>query len=225
MSDADGYSDIGKYGGKLYRSGVGSSCSWNDNNCYKGSCSLSSCAGTSCILTCNFKLWFHADPTDSGTWASEWWEVKLDVLDSYNIEDSGTTSQELNSLQALSVSPSSFDYGTLNPGENTGTLNQTTTITNTGNIAIDAYIYGTDLTSGSDNIPISYQEYSTSSGVSYGSGVDATSSSSNLVELDLSKPTSHPSNSTDDVYWGLEIPIPQPAGNYSGTITFSATND
>lgn len=227
VTDEDGYSDIKCVEGKLYRRGVGSGCLSDDNNCYKDpSCATSSCEETSCVAACEYYVWFHADPTDSGEWQDDAWEAYIIAVDFQGASGTNTSDVvELLSLLALDVSPSLFSYGRLAPGDNTGTLNQTTTITNTGNVAIDAYIYGTDLESVGNSIAVDQQEYSTSSGVSYGSGTDATSSSSNLVELDLSKPTSHPSTSTDDVYWGLGVPTPQPAGDYRGTTTFSAVGD
>jgi len=45
------------------------------------------------------------------------------------------------------------------------------------------------------------------------------------LELDMSKPTSHPSTSTDDIYWGLAIPSGQNPGVYTGTSTFGAKSD
>lgn len=74
-------------------------------------------------------------------------------------------------------------------------------------------------------IPVENQEWSTSTSVSYGSGTDATSSSDYAVELDLSRPTSHPSTSTDDTYWGIGIPSGQAMGTYSGTTTYEAKAD
>lgn len=74
-------------------------------------------------------------------------------------------------------------------------------------------------------IPVGYQEWSTSSSWSYGSGTALTTSTSNAVELDLPKPTSHPSTSTDDVYWGIGIPATTSQGTYKGTTTFGVKSD
>ena len=88
-------------------------------------------------------------------------------------------------------------------------------------------LYGIgDVAVATDVIPVGYQEWSTSTSVSYASGTDLTSSTSTVVELDLSKPTAHsPNTSTDDIYWGLGVPAGIEAGTYSGTTTFEAKAD
>ncbi len=231
ISDTDGISDISTTTGKLYRSGVGSGCSADDNNCYIDSiCATTTpCAATSCTAICNYDVWFHADPTDAGDYSDEWWDAWIKVIDTENASSSATsTGVEMNTLRALNVTStanSTINYGSLNPGDDTGTLSETTTVTDTGNAAIDIYLYGVDMATGSYSIAVGQQEYSTSSGVSYASGTDLTTATITAVELDLSKPTSHPSTSTDDIYWGLAIPPVQAAGTYTGTNTFEAKAD
>ena len=228
ISDTNGISDISTTTGKLYRSGVGSSCSNDDNNCYSDStCATTTpCAATSCTAICNYDVWFHADPTDSGSsWESEYWDAWIKVIDSADASSTATSSgEEVNTLHALDIS-ASINYDSLNPGADSGTLSQTTTVTDTGNAAVDIYLYGDDMESALSSIAVSQQEYATGSSISYGSGTDLTNSSSTAVELDLSKPTSHPSTSTDDIYWGLGIPSVQEAGSYTGTTTFEAKLD
>jgi len=217
---------------RLYRSGVsgGEACNENDNNCYGGNggftCATSNCSSNSCDFSVSRDVWFHADPTDSGTWESEDWRFYMYIEDLQSNTDTASTNEELNTLHALDVSTSSIDYGSLNPGADTGTLNQTTTVTDTGNAAIDIYLYGDDIESALSSIAVGQQEYDVSSSTSYGSGTDATSTVTNKVELDLSKPTAHsPNTSTDDIYWGLGIPSVQKAGSYTGTTTFEAKPD
>lgn len=244
FSDPQGWQDVAGGGdagevwakscnsARLYRSGVSgaTSCSADDNNCYGTNdaftCATSNCSGNSCDFSFSTDVWFHADPTDSGTWSSEDWRFFMIISDVQKNSDTATTSEELNTLQALDISTSSIDYSDLDPGENTGTLSETTTITDTGNVAIDIYLYGDDMESALSSIAIGQQEYATSSSVSYGSGTDATSTDTNAVEMDLSKPTAHsPNTSTDDIYWGLEIPSIQKAGSYTGTNTFESKSD
>jgi hypothetical protein len=143
------------------------------------------------------------------------------ALDSHSASDLEYCNggNDIYTLQALNVSPSSISYGTLYSLGNTGTLNQTATVTDTGNAAIDIYLSGTNLATGSYSIAVGYQAWSTSSGVNYGSGIDLTSASSTL-EVDLAKPTTNPSNSNDYIYWGLGIPADTHKGFYSGTVTY-----
>ncbi len=116
-----------------------------------------------------------------------------------------------------------IDYGNVAAGTNTGSTNQQTTITNTGNVDIDVRLSGTDMTSGSNSIDASKQKYSETS-FTYDSGGTSLKEDPNYddVNLDLDKPTTAPSDSSDVLYWGLEVPTGTPAGNYSGSISFTA---
>lgn len=106
VGDTDEYGDIASVIGKLYRSGVGSGCTADDNNCYSDSaCATSSCSASSCIATCEYEVWFHAEPTDaSSSYSSQNWEVWMKAIDSSNASSSATSGEELNTLYALSIS-------------------------------------------------------------------------------------------------------------------------
>ncbi len=150
VTDTDGCTDITSVEGGIYEGGTGVSCSANDNNCYlDSSCATSSCDGNSCTATCDYDVWFYATPTDVGMLETTfYWGAWIIATDGESTSTTATTgSQELDiiTLRALDVSTISIDYGTLNPGQNTGTLNQTTTVTTTGNAAIDIYLYGTNM--------------------------------------------------------------------------------
>lgn len=225
ITDSDGYSDIIKLENVLYWSEVANEegCTYNANTCYTAevcSCATSSCSGNSCNLTCNCDVWFHATPTKNFT---PKWISWIQIEDSADNSDAGTTSQDIESLYAFSIT-GTIDYGELDPGERMNNLTESNLITNTGNGSIDAYLYSTDMESSGNFIPVDYQQYATSS-VSYGDGVKATSSQINWIELDLPKPTENPSNSTDTVYWGIMIPDTQAAGVYNGTTTYEPKPD
>ena len=150
VSDVDGYEDIVSIEGKIFRSGAGADCSANNNNCYLiSSCATSSCATSSCVATCQADIYFHADPTDaSSSYPGEYWDAQIKAIDSESASSSATSSGvELNTLRSLNLSATSIDYGTLSPNQDTETLNNTTTITNTGNESIHIYLYGTNLES------------------------------------------------------------------------------
>jgi len=225
VTDADGYSDLEEILGSFYWSEVAGEerCDYDANACYglgisSASCATSSCATNSCLISCSWDIWFHATPTHG---SSETWDVWFGVTDSNSASDHGTESGEIKALASFDKSSSSIDYGNLNPGEDTGTLSESQVITNQGNCPIDLIIYGSDLEDSGNSIPVGYQEYATSA-VAYGSGTDATSTETNVVDLDLTKPTDHPSNSTDTIYWGIGIPSIQAAGSYSGDTTYEA---
>jgi len=128
----------------------------------------------------------------------------------------------LNTLLALNIG-SDVNYGTILPGNNTGTLSSSILITSTGNSAIDVNLSGTDMVGPGNSISVSNQKYATSS-VLYGSGIQLSSIPTRL-ELSLVKPTTHPSIQTENTYWGIAIPLGTAIGLYSGTITFSAITD
>ena len=231
VSDANGYSDIASVIGKIYRSGVsgGSGCSTDENNCYQVSCATSSCAGDSCNVTCSFDVWFNADPTDGEIgqsnetpWSSEYWVAWIQGTDHQSTSGSATnTDQEIEvlSLLALEVTES-IDYGdNMLPGDRNDPLDKSTNVRSTGNCSLDLNLYGNHMTAGLYYIPVSQQRYSTSS-VGYSSAYSLTTSTDNELELNLGKTTSHSSPQNTDVWWGIEIPVPQPVGDYSGVNTF-----
>jgi len=219
VSDPNGYQDIVSISGKIYRSGVGENCSENSNNCYNSvSCATSSCQNNSCNVTCYFNVWFNADPTDNGTpWQDEHWSAYVVATDTDNLSGSATNSYQqvdINSLLAVSVSPV-INYGnTLAPGDKIDPLAVTSTVINTGNCSLDVGLYGQDMTSQGHSIPVQKQKFATSS-VSYNQAITLDSTST-ILDLNLSKNTSTSSLSTSDIWWGIEIPIPQPAALYQG---------
>jgi hypothetical protein len=224
ITDTDGNTDIASADGYLFRSGVatGGTCTPSNNNCYyDSSCALSSCAGNSCTATCSVDVYFHAEPTDAGTYSAQSWQASVTATDDAALTGSGTSSAgvtELLSLIALNVT-SSINYGSLTPGANSGATNQSTTVTNTGNVPIDGEISGSAMcidypVCAGITIPVGSQEYATST-FTYGAGTDLTGSAT-IIQLNLAKPTSSPSTSTGTIYWGIGIPSPLETGAYSG---------
>ena len=81
VTDIDGFSDIATVTGKIFRSGVGTSCAAEDNNCYlDAACATSSCSGYQCVATCECNLWFHADPTDAGDFSAQYWDAWIKAV-------------------------------------------------------------------------------------------------------------------------------------------------
>ncbi len=233
VTDPDGYSDIDTVTGKLFRSGVtgASSCTTNDENCYADTnCNLSNCSGSSCTATCSADIQFFADATDTGTYATEYWLGYIKATDQAgknadNLSSSDIT--DVNSLLALSTD-SSLSYGFMLAGDDSGSTNQTTTVTNTGNQSIDVDLSGDDMcttypTCSGDTIPANNQEYSTST-FTYGSGTQLSTTSS-VVDISLPKSTQSPSNSSTTIYWGIKIPSVLGEGSYTGGNYIVATSD
>ena len=230
VTDTDGYSDITSVIGKIYRSGVGSDCSADNNNCYEDSaCATSSCSGNDCTATCDFNVYFFAEPTDNGTyaaaqgWDGQHWVAWIKAIDSLNASSSVTNTTQtvnVNTLTALIID-SFITYTTLDPNQNMADITREVSATTTGNVPIDIQIKGDAMTYGATGtIAIENQRYATSS-ISWASG-NAASSTYQTLEMDLPKPTSYPSTSTDIIYWAWGVPSGTPDGTYTGTNYFNA---
>jgi hypothetical protein len=231
VSNSTGYTDIVSVIGRIFRSGAsgGEDCSLDNNDCYEDlGCATTSCFdANSCVVRCDFNVWSYADPTDIiSPWPSENWIAWIKAIGQSASTTATNTSESIDvyTLRALEV-VSSIPYGIIDAGSGTGSFNPTTTITNTGNSAIDLEICGTDLctdypTCVLNEMDVSSQEYSTSAFV-LGSGISLLNSTSTL-DVDLPKPLSFPSNSTDIIYWGLGVPENTAVGTYAGENTFTA---
>jgi hypothetical protein len=225
ITDGNGYENLSTATGKLYRSDLGSSCSPDNNNCYSdSSCNFTDCDGNNCTANCSANIYFFADPTDDGDYIDEYWQGSVEATDNYNESNSAistSTLTDVNTLKAFSIS-SSIVYGEVFADSDTGSSNTVTTVTNTGNTLINLEVTGdymcTDYPScGGDSIEPKYQEYNLNTFV-YGNGTTLTISPV-VVNVGISKPTSTPSNSFKNIYWGIGIPNSTEAGNYQGATT------
>jgi hypothetical protein len=230
VSDQNGYADMVGATTTIYRSGVGDACAVDPNNCYRAGnaqCTFTSCSGNSCDVSCSIDVYYHADPTDIGTFAAETWRATLEVQDtSSGIATGSAPSIDLITLRSISVD-NDIDYGPLSVNSDTGSYNPSTTIQNIGNDTIDLLIEGTDLSNGvSSVIPVSEQIFATST-FTYSSCVycNALATTSTTYEVDLTKPTTTAHSIVDQLYWGIEIPFGVAGTAHYGVNTFYATGD
>ena len=230
VSDQNGYADIVSATTTMYRSGVTDACTSDTNNCYIAgptSCSFTNCSGDSCDIICSADFYYHADPTDIGTYAGETWRALLAIRDQAGFVATATApSIDLVTLRALEAD-SLINYGTLEVSQNTGAYNATTTFTNIGNDSIDVLIEGTNLSDGlSSTIPVTEQIFATTtftySACTYCTQLTASSTS---YELDLTKPATTTPGIADEVFWGIEIPFGVSANAHTGSNIFYATGD
>jgi hypothetical protein len=232
----------------------GSAGHYDANDCitsgYNGgiSCvaSSTSCTGPSDdsrVFNCTFPLWFIADPTENAVNIPAAYELTNWSAGAYATDDDALTSVfattsspvELISLTALDLITAAIPYGSLEPGDDTGTLSATTTIFSAGNTGIDQEVEGESMcttfsvgneciVSATSTVPENRQKFSSTS-LSYGSGLAVTLSSStpNEVELDINKSISTSSPTYGDTYWGIAVPVTITlAGSYEGLNTFTA---
>ena len=227
VTDSNGYEDLSTVTSTLFLNASSCSDSVQDANwCYSSwvSCATSNCSGNSCDISCDADVWFIAEPSvASSTYAANEWQMDITVVDSGSNSDTGSSSQEVNFLPAMDIG-STINYGTVNPGATSS--EQSTNATNTGNCDINNEISGVDMDDGAGHtIGVGQQQYSTSSTYATGSAAwVALTGTSTELDVELAKPTATTSNSTDDIYWIIDIPDPQYPAAYSGTNTVGAVN-
>ncbi len=255
--NALGGDEMTSYMLSIYRTSFGTSTctglagSYNANRCYPSgapsavwnlacTASTTSCGGPSDptqIWNCTFPLWFVADPTDAiSPYSADNWSVAVAGVDDNNATGTmtvGSTPVELLSFPAIDLLTAQIPYGALEPGENTGTLDATTTVLSVGNTGLSqnvegeamcpGFAVGNDcINSATSTIPDFKQEFATSS-VSYNSGFDLSSSTPKLLDLRVPKTTSTSTPNSGVTYWGIEVPISiTTAGAYTGLNTFYA---
>jgi len=220
-SDPDG--NISYATSTIYRTGVGQNCTADDLNCYQLASTSCSFSGGTTSVTCTVGIQFFAQATDaSSSFSGQKWEGKVTVVDAGDLSASASsTGVNLNTLVAINVTPTAITYPSLQPNNDSGSNNQTTTVRNAGNSSTTLKVFGTNMTSGGNNIPVSSEKYSTTT-FTYASGGTALSNSSTSVSgLFLIGPTSTVAVSSP-IYWGIGIPDAQPAGTYTGVNTFVA---
>ncbi len=223
--DLNGFSDFLFATSTIYRTGVGPSCTPNDNSCYQiasTSCSFTNCSGNSCEVICGADIAFFADPTDGGAFIGEEWEAQITIVDQSGYRDTGVTmGVELGTLRALAVE-NEIDYGELEVASDTGATNATSTVINKGNDYIDVDVYGTDLVGNASTITVDNQKFATST-FSYTACAFCPFLDSNPVPVgvNLIKPTSYTPIETD-IYWGIQVPLGTAGVPHYGQTTFEA---
>ena len=195
---------------------------------------------------------YFADATqendDQASKTHEEWIVIVYVSDSYGNDvtsDSwlASDSVNVNLYSAIDIEESasgSIPYTTLNPGGKTGSPGILVGIRNTGNRGLDPIIeeYGSMSLDGQDDtyINTARQQYSASSfAVPAGTSLsgDNPATAPNYV-LNLNLPQrgdgddnndEYTSISDDQLYWGIDIPSDQTAGDYKGSVSYTTTPD
>ena len=250
--------EIIDYVATIFRSGVGtttcdgSGTNYDPNNCYDSevgadffniSCtaSTSSCTAggndDTMEWSCTFPLWFVADPTDTGSFyeTENWSAAVAGIDDNFATGTLSTTSNpaELSSVPSLSMLDPDIPYGALEPGDDTGTLNASTSIQNVGNTGLDQGLDGDSMcatyspgtpcpVSATSTVPVYEQRYETSE-LAYTSGIRLQSTSTLQLELDVLKTTSTSTPQEGTTYWGIRVPSSiQLSGSYTGLNTFYA---
>jgi len=243
VTDLDGCDDISGVKAIVYRySTYTASCSNDPNNCYDqdqfncvadGACS-SNTQPYNCYASSSMQ--FFTDPTDAGSsFSADEWVVTVIASDSYwedvssnSYDDNDETDVEVNTLTALEITAGDpINYETVIVGQNTGAVNQTVTVKNTGNKGMDIMVYGTNLTGVCGTITVGNQQYASTSFAynDYGETLLVTPGERYYNgAVGWIKPTSS-TPITNNIYWGINVPEGTAVGVCSGTNTFSATSE
>lgn len=250
VTDNNSCQDLNVVTTSLYRESITyTGCDANgeddNNDCYAVvSCSVvgsgntcNSSTDASADYVCTVSVQYHADPSDTdyaGYLAAneEWFGTILATDDSTATHSAESASGvEVLSLVALDVT-AAINYGSVNPGTNTGATNQTAIVTATGNVGIDTDLAGNEPVVGkalctdyptcsSDGIPVENQKYSVSN-VTYASLGGTLSTTNQELELNVAKTIVTGSPATSNIYWGIAVPLSLGAGTYTGQNTIVA---
>lgn len=234
ISDNNGCADItaGTTTIMIYRSSITSSTcltTTNNLNCYRatGFTASSTCTGTgtgTTNTTTTFAMQYFADATDSSSsYSAQNWLATVIFKDANNGTGTGdATGQELLTLNAINVTTSSLNYGTIAASSTSGATNQVATTSNAGNSSTTLRLRALQtLVSGSNSISTGSQRYSTSTFTFPGTSTALTESLVTVTDFFLVPPTST-SLVQQAAFWGLEVPAGRPTGTYSGFNVFSA---
>jgi len=227
---------------------------YDPNNCYTSavatttwniSCTASttSCASAASSTdptmdwNCTFPVWYVTDPTDAGPFVADNWRAAIAGVDNNNATGTQTESASgvnVNSNNAMRIPLNTqIPYGSLEPGQNSGTLSASTTIEAVGNTGLDQNFYAESMcdsftvmtecvSSATSTIPEDQQRVGTST-VAYSSGFQLSSTTPLLVDINIPKSTSTTTPASLPAYWGIAVPMSiTKAGAYTGLNTFQA---
>lgn len=215
VSDQNGWTDISTVTASLYRSGVGSWCTANTNNCYfHPACMFSNSTGTIRSFDCAIEVANYAEPTDTGSfYEAETWNANVTVQDLSSLTGNNSTTNELLSLLSISTT-NSINYGNIAVNQ-TSTSSATSVINNIGNVSADVLISSSGMNCDVGSIPASAQKWNLTD-LAYASMQNTLGATGQLAGLNLPKQTTGQTASSDTIYWRIKIPFGVAGGVCSG---------
>ena len=212
------------------------------NRCIASTASGKNCTGasdTTVVYDCGFYVHYVARPSDGSAPDADLtagiWTVAASATDlAYASTTATNTTQqvEVGTLNALNLS-GNISYPNTAANSDTGTTNQTVTVTNTGYTPIDSQVSGdimcTDYsTCGGNVIDESQQKFGAGPSNEDYSALEftlAATASPATIEMVLGTTTATTSAISTSTYWGIAIPNGQATGDYTGQNTFTAVAD
>jgi hypothetical protein len=233
VTDTDGCEDIDSVSVKFFRTDLTSSGADDANHRYTQAAVLDTgtCEGggdLSSTWTATISVQYYADPTDAGAYSGTTWSAEVipsDHIGAGTTEGNDTT--EMATLKALEAT-TPIAYGELALNGNTGTTDQTTTITNTGNTAIGVQVDGYGSIDGdgksmictSGSVLLENEKYSKTALTAYASKTVLTDTAATVADFSINQRTD--GASTNVLYWGFGMPINGVGGSCAGTVVFTA---
>ena len=222
VTDADGCAGITGVTVKLFKTDLTSSCTPDPNNCYAPvAMTQVSCTDTIAEYAGSVNVSYYAEP---GEWSAA---VVAPDAGGAGTQTGDGDPTALETLRALDVT-GTIAFGSLDLGDDTGTADQTTTVTNTGNIAIGVAVDGYGASNGdgkslicsSGSIPLANEKYAKTESMAYFSKTVLTDTAAPITDFTIAKRTD--AAATGNIYWGLGIPENGAGGSCSGRVVFTA---
>jgi len=225
VRDWNGYNDIVYVNSTLYFVNNKSSDTDDNNTHYtNASCTTNSSTGTyTGVYSCVFNVAYYAN---NGTWYCN--VTAKDAYPTSNSSGYNSNTTVFYPVYALNVSDG-INYGSIAVEEYSADIGAN--ITNFGNMPINITVegYGVNRSDGlamncsiSGNISVGNERFTTISGTGFGSKTSLSSSAQIISGLTMPKQTISDTPIINATYWQLYIP-PNPAGNCTGYVLFSAT--
>ena len=223
VSDPDGYTDITDVDARLYRSGAtgGVACTADNNDCYiQTTCSLTGGSGGTVDYSCQVDLEYFTDPTDTGTYGAETWNVRISVTDASVTTNDDSYTNEVSSITAINI-PGDVSHGSVALGQKVdGTSLEAF---NAGNVNVDLNLsMASAISCDTGTIPIANNKYDLTD-VGYDVMGNTLSSTPTLLDVAMPQQTNDATQVSDLIYWGIEVPASNVLGNCSGTVTITAS--
>ncbi len=222
VSDNNGYENLMGIRGEFYNDSLGDEDNYTKH--YNNATCLFTKNGsisTDSEVECTFSIYFHANPGE--------WTIYFNVTDAAGDTGSNTNTVTVASLTALNVTETVINFGDLDLDETS--VQQTTTIKNTGNVELDILInessHGGNMTCdgvGSANINTSATStgvrYNTTDGFTFDEAEWKLTSDNNEIDINWSKSYDGASTTPPgyDLYWLIKVPDSGVSGNCS-TVT------
>jgi hypothetical protein len=229
VSDNNGCEDIGEVAVTLYNTTSGTPGGSNLNHSYTSTMAVvgsgNTCTGSgdlSADYTETFAVQYYAIP---GGWTA----LVTPAGDGATTDDDTST---IDTLRAIDVAAqgagNTIEFGALALSADTGTGDDTTTVTNTGNIVTGVTVNSsaaTAMTCTVGTVPVTNEKFDLGTGTAYASKT-AIGASGSAVDtgVSLAKATSG-TPVTDDIMWGFGLPDTGVSGSCTGTVVFTPVTD